>query len=608
MFWVSDLNRLAPAVIVLIIIFSVLVLLPEIGTIMAYEGIYIRADGSVEGTDEIQRVGDVYTFTGNIEGSIFVERDNVVIDGAGYKLQSSGDSVGIDLRKRNNVTVRNLRIEDFLGNCGILLIDTVNCNIIRNNLTDNFKGIEMTGSSSRNRIAENRVQNNSAGMEIYSVNPGSDNVISENEVSNNHFGMQIKDFVNTNISGNKITSNTWGLGLGVGSGSIARNNIMNNNTYGFRAFNVQAVNVDVDTSNTVNGKPIYYWVSQYDRTVPADACYVALICCTGISVKNLNLVGNFEGVFLGSTTNSTITSNRISNNLNGISFEASSNNMVTGNTITNNEKGISLRRSSSNNNIYANDITANNGTGVYIAESASNSIIGNNITNSSRGIYTEYCGINIIHHNNFIGNTKQWDDIGFTPWPIPLQISISIWDDDKEGNYWSDYADRYPNATELDGSGVWNTPYVLDEDNRDNYPLMNPMAFPEIPETTSPNISIVSPENKTYTINNVSLTFTVSEPTSWIRYSLDGQANITITGNTTLSGLSDSSHSLVVYAKDTGGNTGASETVCFSIEVPPPEPQPSEPFPITWIAAATAIMAIVGAALLVYFRKTRKQQ
>ena len=479
MFWVSDVNRLAPALILLIILFSALVLLPETGTVRAYEGIYIRADGSVEGTDEIQRVGDVYTFTGNIEGSIFVEKNAIVIDGAGYKLQSSGDSVGIDLRQRNNVTVKNLRIEGFLGSCGILLIDTVNCDIIQNNLTDNFKGIEMTGSSSRNRIAENHVQNNSAGMEIYSTNPGSDNVISENEVSNNHFGIQIKDFLYTNISGNIITSNTWGLGLGVGSGSTARNNVMNDNTYGFRSFNVQAVNVDVDTSNTVNGKPIYYWVNQHDRTVPADACYVALIGCTGITVKNLNLVGNLEGVFLGSTTNTTITSNRISNNMNGITFDASSNNTVTGNTITNNEVGISVRWSSLNNSIYANHLTANNSTGIYIAESESNSIIGNNITNSGRGIYTEYCGVNIIHHNNFINNTQQWDDIGFTPWPIPLQISVSIWDYGNEGNYWSDYEDKYPNATELDGSGIWNTPYVLDENNKDKYPLMKPFIIPE---------------------------------------------------------------------------------------------------------------------------------
>ena len=121
------------------------------------------------------------------------------------------------------------------------------------------------------------------------------------------------------------------------------------------------------------------------------------------------------------------------------------------------------------------------------------------------------------------------------------------------------------------------------------------------PDTTPPTISIVSPENKTYTVNNVSLTFTLSEPTSWIGYSLDGQANVTIAGNTTLSGLSDGAHSLIVYAKDTAGNTGASEIIYFSIKT-----QQSELFPTTWIAAAIAIIAAVGAALLVYFAKVKK--
>ena len=115
-------------------------------------------------------------------------------------------------------------------------------------------------------------------------------------------------------------------------------------------------------------------------------------------------------------------------------------------------------------------------------------------------------------------------------------------------------------------------------------------------DITPPTISIVSPENKTYTVSNVSLTFNVSETTSWMAYSLDGQANVTITGNMTLAGLSDGMHSLVVYAKDTVGNTGASETIRFNIKT----------FPITWIVAAIAIIAVIGAALLVYFAKVKK--
>ena len=117
-------------------------------------------------------------------------------------------------------------------------------------------------------------------------------------------------------------------------------------------------------------------------------------------------------------------------------------------------------------------------------------------------------------------------------------------------------------------------------------------------ETTPPTLSIVSPENKTYTANNVSLNFTVNELTSWIGYSLDEQANVTITGNTTLTGLSDGIHNLVVYAKDIAGNTGASKTIIFRV---------TEPFPTTWIVAAIAITAIGGAAFLVYFVKVKKK-
>ena len=180
--------------------------------------------------------------------------------------------------------------------------------------------------------------------------------------------------------------------------------------------------------------------------------------------------------------------------------------------------------------------------------------------------------------------------------------SVNIWDAGypSGGNYWGDYEARYPNATELDGSGLWDTPYALYGNNQDNYPLMRPLVAPPPLDITPPTISIVSPENKTYTVKGVPLTFTVSEPTSWIGYGLDGQANITIDGNTTLTGLSDGTHRLIVYAKDTAGNTGVSETIYFSVV------QEAEPFPLTWIVAAIVITAVVAAALLVYFRKIRK--
>jgi len=92
------------------------------------------------------------------------------------------------------------------------------------------------------------------------------------------------------------------------------------------------------------------------------------------------------------------------------------------------------------------------------------------------------------------------------------------------------------------------------------------------PEVLPPTIVVLSPANATYDVRNVSLIFTVDKATSWIGYSLDGGANVTITGNTTLTSLSYGSHRIVVYANDTYGNMGVSNTVYFvivSVPVPP---------------------------------------
>ena len=145
--------------------------------------------------------------------------------------------------------------------------------------------------------------------------------------------------------------------------------------------------------------------------------------------------------------------------------------------MTENENGIHLRWSSQGNVIEGNEITGNVAAGIYMADSEENEITRNNVANSDRGVYTEYCGTNIFHHNNFVNNTKQWDDIGFTPWPMSLPISVSVWDDGKEGNYWNDY-----NGTDIDGDGVGDTPYILGTDNTDRYPLMKPVEIPELPD------------------------------------------------------------------------------------------------------------------------------
>jgi len=121
-------------------------------------------------------------------------------------------------------------------------------------------------------------------------------------------------------------------------------------------------------------------------------------------------------------------------------------------------------------------------------------------------------------------------------------------------------------------------------------------------DATPPTVSNLSIENKTYDYNaTIPLSFTVDKPSSWLTYSMDGQANVTIVGNTTLTGLSHGSHTLTVYANDTVGNIGASETITFSIAEEPEQ----EPFPTAYsIGIVTVIVAILlGSTVYIMKRK-----
>jgi hypothetical protein len=100
-------------------------------------------------------------------------------------------------------------------------------------------------------------------------------------------------------------------------------------------------------------------------------------------------------------------------------------------------------------------------------------------------------------------------------------------------------------------------------------------------------------------VSDVALDFTVNEQVTKTSYSLDGQSNVTVAGNTTLSGLTVGEHNVTVYAWDAAGNVGASETILFTIT----EPEPELAVPVA--AGSVAVLASVSAGILVYFKKRR---
>ena len=127
----------------------------------------------------------------------------------------------------------------------------------------------------------------------------------------------------------------------------------------------------------------------------------------------------------------------------------------------------------------------------------------------------------------------------------------------------------------------------------------------EPPPTTDsipPSISDISLHGRTYTSPEVPLSFTVSENVSLVTYSLDGNDNVTIAGNTTLTGLPAGQHNLTLYAYDFAGNAGASETVTFTVA------DETKPFPTALVAVALVLMAVVGVCLAVQFKKRSPPQ
>jgi parallel beta-helix repeat protein len=369
------------ALILLLILCFAVVSISEIGIVKAESitSIYIRADGSVEGTDKIQRDGNVYTFTDDLFDSIVVEKDDVVIDGAGYQLQGNNTEYGIKL-ERGGVIIKNMNISNF--EYGIYVYLTSHNNIIiDNNVTGNSRGIYVRGTD------------------------------------------------NNTLTGNYVTDNGDGIYLS-GTDNVLKNNQMKDNNYNFGII-PQPHHNDIDTSNTVDGKPIYYWANQHDRNVPLDAGCVILINCTKINAQNLTLTNNKEGIILINTKNSEIKNCTLSNNKSGTRIRISSNVNITQNILTENGEGVTVWEStdilvnenqitnntergielfdSKEQNIVKDNYIIGSSVGIeFTASSSYNTITGNTITNCDLAILFTTSTFNTLRNNTMFNNKNAF--------------------------------------------------------------------------------------------------------------------------------------------------------------------------------------------------------
>jgi len=280
----------------------------------------------------------------------------------------------------------------------------------------------------------------------------------------------------------------------------------------------------------------------------------------------------------------------------------------------------------------ANIFMKNNITNEFHAGGSRNSVIANRISSlCSGGLNNTFCAneidwfrisaaSNLFYDNNFINvNLPELMIYGGEHGPF-------FWDNGEEGNYWRSARTRYT-GSDTNCDGIGDLPYALsaryfDGDLKknvivdcgtDNYPLMSPFNIDDVsiwlPKWAVldfeivQSISILSPQNTTYNATDVLLNFTAPKSAKWTRYSLDGQANVTITGNTNLTALANGSHNLTLYVDDSLGNTRPSETINFTVAVYAPETFPTVPV----AAASVTVVAVIGAGLLVYFKKLKKE-
>ena len=351
--------------------------------------------------------------------------------------------------------------------------------------------------------------------------------IYENIASDNYYyGIYLEDSSNNTLTNNIANSNNYYGILLSGSNNLLVSNTMSGNACNFDVYGSH----DIDASNTVDGKPIYYWVDQKDRQIPSDAGFVGVVNGTNITVRDLTLTNNSHGVLFAYTENSRIENVTASNNYDGIYLRHSSNNTLTSNTASNNYDGIYLWYSSDNtlasntansnnctgihltdssdNTLASNTADSNNNNGISLYDSSDNTLLGNTAdsndrygiwlsggsssntltgntanSNNNNGIYLFVSSSNTLTGNTANSNNNDGIYLRASWYNILYHNNLAgnadhnacdtgtnQWDSGSEGNYYSDYT-----GTDSDGDGIGNTTYPIPGDRGvDRFPLMQP--------------------------------------------------------------------------------------------------------------------------------------
>lgn len=345
------------------------------------------------------------------------------------------------------------------------------------------------------------------------------------EVLSDGSGIYVK-YSEAYISNNVVSNHSFGIRLYDAFNVVLRNNSIHNNRFNLAVWGLTIEHFihDIDRSNTVGDKKVYYLVGVNNFSVPADAGYIGVVNSSNIFISDVSLSSNAEGVLLAYSRNCQIRNVTIFGNERGIRLLASENNSVVanniyrsrwaglmidssvGNTVLGNtvEKGIFgiflsssilLGRKSYGNTVEGNNVSNSFG-GINLHDTYSNLIVQNHISRNSRGLIVESSDDNAVYGNRFSVNdigvqisgsdgNSFWHNY-FADNSVDVRVeddfSSNRWNEDypSGGNYWED-SERIDlfsqsNQNVIGSDAVADTPYVINANNVDFYPLAAPIT------------------------------------------------------------------------------------------------------------------------------------
>ncbi len=321
------------------------------------------------------------------------DRDTTVVEGGMIRdvVRISSDWV--------NVTGFTLDGYDpyFAQVAGVDLSNVQHCHISDNIILRNYHGISIH-ESHNNTVVGNVFDEGESAITVFMSN---DNTIEDNLIMGHLTAIRVYS----------------------SERDVIRNNTMIRSSIMMEGDLVEHWNTHViETSNMVNGKPVYYWKNVTGGTVPAGAGEVILANCTSVVVENQTMHNGTIGIGLGFSTRITTVDNNISGRLSGIAIRHSTRNWIRANVITGGYLGVSMGFSNDteisrltatdcgigvtcwqcSNNTIKNGSFSSGIYGVNLVESSGNRIIGNSFTsNTGYGVHLNYMSIG----NTVSGNT-----------------------------------------------------------------------------------------------------------------------------------------------------------------------------------------------------------